>query len=353
MLSALTVAPAPVVVETALGVRGTDCLLRSVHAARLPATLAPGKVDALYVGNRDTSAYNAFLWTPVVKGGAGLVSAGLPSGQSAGQRTWQRYAGGYLRVTYGETTCGELVVGAFHLDRGASRGTEWQAEYRTASGVALGGGAWVARGSGDARFVKASYRALGPQRGYIVTAQAQSLDGMWRPGVWMAVLRHGWFGAAGLDGEQVRVTGAYVRPRARGRVREAAEVVYVDNAVGAHPGPRVLFANMTLGFEGGFLDTPARLGRAMGPTGLEFGNPLGYARPTWNRRLEPWEMGGLADVRVDWARLPNGASIARYDGIIFPLQLDGALGPLDRVLFLGGFVRREPGLDSQIGRAHV
>ncbi len=62
-------------------------------------------------------------------------------------------------------------------------------------------------------------------------------------------------------------------------LRPAVEVLYVDNTIGHFSGTRNLFANVTLKYGGGFLSHPARLGRAMGPQGTEYGNPLGFLTP--------------------------------------------------------------------------
>ena len=42
----------------------------------------------------------------------------------------------------------------------------------------------------------------------------------------------------------------------------------------------------------------------MGPQGLEFGNPLGFLFPTWNRRLEVWELGKLGAARFERIEYP-------------------------------------------------
>ena len=128
----------------------------------------------------------------------------------------------------------------------------------------------------------------------------------------------------------------YVSPKGEGPIRPAAEVLYVDNTIGDLPGSRLLFVNGTLKFGGGFLSHPARLGRAMGPQGLEYGSPRGFLQPTWNRCLDVWELGGLVNVRFRRLDLPDDTVSETYEAVVFPFQFDQEDNCLDSV-FLGGF----------------
>jgi len=56
------------------------------------------------------------------------------------------------------------------------------------------------------------------------------------------------------------------------------------------------------------------------PQGLEFGNPLGFLFPTWNRRLDIWEIGALANFRVVKLDFPNGTRNEEYEATVFPFQ---------------------------------
>jgi hypothetical protein len=143
-------------------------------------------------------------------------------------------------------------------------------------------------------------------------------------------------GVYGYDGEQWRSTLAYVAPESWKTVRPVIEAIYTDNSIGERDGPRSLFVNGSLKFEGGFLSHAARLGRAMGPQGLEYGNPLGFIFPTWNRRLEIWEMGSLLDFRLERIEPPHGVAQERYEGAIFPFQLQPTRNRWLDAFFVGG-----------------
>jgi hypothetical protein len=134
-----------------------------------------------------------------------------------------------------------------------------------------------------------------------------------------------------------------VSPKEGAKYRPVFEALYVDNNAGGNKGVRYLFVNSTLGFDGGFLSHPARLGRAMGPTGLEFGNPLGFifnskVPNNWNRKLNSWEMGRMIDFRLENFVQPN----KDYDGygqlVTFPFQFDNNKNLLDPFYAGGEFV---------------
>ena len=60
-------------------------------------------------------------------------------------------------------------------------------------------------------------------------------------------------GVVGFDGEQRRTTFGYVAPKNENtQWRPSLEVLYVDNRIGKLAGPQFIFANATLGFNGGF-----------------------------------------------------------------------------------------------------
>ena len=80
-----------------------------------------------------------------------------------------------------------------------------------------------------------------------------------------------------------------------------------------------------------------RLGRAMGPQGLEFGNPLGFLSPSFNRLPDAWEIGDVVDFRVIVNHPPNGNNTANYEALVFPFQIGGSTGLL-RALFVGAAV---------------
>ena len=171
---------------------------------------------------------------------------------------------------------------------------------------------------------------------YIITAQYQEIGKEESAGGYLAIYDDVWMLASGSDGEQWRATLGFIAPDNNSFLRPAFETLYVDNTIGNIAGIEFLFINSTLRYKGGFLCHPARLGRAMGPTGIEYGNPLGFLAPTWNRRLDVWELGQLADFRLDRIKSSTGVVTARYETVIFPSQFDENDNFLDN-FYMGGF----------------
>jgi len=227
-----------------------------------------------------------------------------------------------------------------------STAIEFQSEYRAPFGLGLGGG-FVEKYSSavDTIFGKVSYRNKLSYFNYILEMQVQDVAGRTSGGGYVAFYDEQLMLASGYDGEQWRTCLGYIAPVRETRFRPALEVLYVDNSIGEQDGPKILFANATLKFSGGFLSHKARLGRAMGPTGLEFGNPLAFLFPTWNRRLDLWELGGLGNFRLERRELPDGSTTERYEALAFPFQFDESENVLD-YLFVGGFHSRTPAEDS-------
>lgn len=300
--------------------------------------LNPGKIDFLYRGREADNSYNAFLWTPLFKGGGGTL---VPK---SGEAT--TYLGGFLRPLQAMPDKGELILGAQGVEANNRRDLEAQAEYRLPLGLGIGGGFVEARESGnDIQFGKLTWRNKIRGWNYILELQAQDVEHSVSPGGYVAAYDAQFMGVAGHDGEQWRATAGYVAPTNRTPFRPAAEVLYVDNSIGEFDGARSIFVNGTLRLQGGFLSHPARLGRAMGPQGLEYGNPLGFLFPTWNRRLETWEMGGLLDVRYEHIWLPNRTTQERVDAALFPFQFRKTRSVFDG-LFVGASYTRTPVMDN-------
>jgi hypothetical protein len=302
--------------------------------------LRPGKLDFLYRHRRDDDLYNFFAFTPSFKGGAGMFDT--YGGEPA------RYAGGFLRPLAPWPDKGDLIVGVQGVEVDPRSDYEVQAEYRLPTGLGLGGGFVDASDpTADVTFAKMTFRNRWRGLHYILAPQVQETAGETSPGGYVALYNDLFMGVGGTDGEQWRATFGFIAPARKSAAgaqtgirtlfRPTAEVLYVDNSIGDLIGPRVLFVNATLGFQGGFLSHPARLGRAMGPQGLEFGNPLGFLFPTWNRRLEVWEMGSLMDARLERIRFPNRTTQERYEAILYPLQFDETPHWVDGLFAGGGY----------------
>lgn len=111
----------------------------------------------------------------------------------------------------------------------------------------------------------------------------------------------------GSDGEQWRSILAYISPeRGPNELRPAIEMFYVDNTIGKVDGSKDMIVASSLGFRKGFLGARGPIGpHPMGPTGVEFSNPLGYLNPNFNRRLTAWEVGESVNFRYIHSTLPN------------------------------------------------
>lgn len=252
------------------------------------------------------------------------------------------YGGGFLRPLAPWPDLGDLILGGHVVEAGMRHDYEFQGEYRLPVGLGFGGGFVDASDDSlDTRFAKITYRQKYRSWNYILEVQVQEFGEETSAGGYGAFYNDQWMLAAGSDGEQWRATAAYIAPETRGPLRIAAEALYVDNSIGTLVAPRAFFGNITLKYEGGFLSHAARLGRAMGPQGLEFGNPLGFLLPTWNRRLEVWELGRLAGARMERIELSERTATERYEALVFPFQFVGADNFLDG-FFVGGAYLRNP-----------
>ena len=311
-----------------------------------------GKIDAFYdLRDNGDSQVNSILWTPVFKGGYGVIAS-----ESGGQDT--HYLGGFARPLVARPELGELILGAQEVLKGDSKQTEVQGEYRLPSGLGFGGG-FVDRNLSDqdVQFAKISYRNEWQGIKYILSTQWQNFQGQNYPGGYVALYNKELMATWGSDGEQWRSTFGYVAPdQGVNSLRPALEVFYVDNTIGKINGSKDLMVTGSLGFRKGFLGHDSRLARAMGPTGLEFGNPLGYLNPNFNRRLNAWEVGEFVNFRYIHKTLPNAGREETLETAVYPGQLLG-IDSLVSAVFVGvGVTSPKPGEDGvsgQIGRAHV
>ncbi|MGI8605363.1 MAG: hypothetical protein ACR2OZ_20510 [Verrucomicrobiales bacterium] len=300
----------------------------------------PGKLDFVYrhLTATEENRYNGFLWTPLFKGGGGILDPH--------DRQSIAYGGGFVRPLAAWPEAGDLIIGSHVVDFGDRRDYEIQGEYRLPMGLGFGGGfVNTANPATDVIFGKITYRDKLQSWNYILELQLQEFGEETSLGGYAAFYNEQFMLVGGTDGEQWRVTAGYLAPETANLFRPAVEILYVDNSIGELAGPRTWFGNLTLKYDGGFLSHPARLGRAMGPQGLEFGNPLGFLLPTWNRRLEVWELGGLAGARAERIEMPNNSVSERYEALIFPFQFAPADNRLDG-FFIGGAYLKNPARDT-------
>jgi hypothetical protein len=294
-----------------------------------------GKLDSNfnYYDNGDF-ANNNILWTPAFKGGGGTVIS-----QTGGQDI--NYYGGYVRPLVAKPEIGELFLGAQQVLQGDRISSEVQGEYRLPNGLGVGGG-FVDRSQStqDAKFASVSYKNQWQDFKYQVTTQWQSFNGKDYGGGYLAAYNKEYMLSYGNDGEQWRSTFGYVAPQITEKLRPALEVLYVDNSIGKIGTDKSLMVSGSLGFSKGFLSHEARLGRAMGPTGMQFSNPLGYLNtgtdPTFNRRAESWELGGLFNFRyINTSDVSGKPRTETFEANMFPAQFFDINNLLSSV-FIGG-----------------
>jgi hypothetical protein len=298
-----------------------------------------GKIDAFY-DLKDSGDFqvNSILWTPVFKGGHGVQVS-----ETGGQDL--NYFGGFARPLLPRPELGDLILGAQEVLQGDSKQTEVQGEYRLPSGLGFGGG-FVDRNLSDQdiKFAKMSYRNEWQSVKYIVSTQWQQFKEQDYPGGYVALYNKQLMASWGSDGEQWRGTMGYVAPdQGANELRPAIEMFYVDNTIGDINGSKDMMVTGSLGFRKGFLGHESRLGRAMGPTGAEFSNPLGYLNPNFNRRLTAWEVGEFVNFRYIHKTLPNKGREETLETAVYPGQLLGT-DNLINALFVGvGVTSPHPG----------
>lgn len=277
-----------------------------------------GKAD-VYYDRQDNGNFqiNTMLWTPAVKGGHGIIVSNTGAKDS-------NYYGGFVRPLLNHTEWGDLILGAQQIEQGNTSQTEFQGEYRLPMGLGFGGG-FVEKDLSNQfqgiQFAKISYRHKWNNIHYIISTQWQNYQNQDDAGGYIAVYNPQLMASWGSDGEQWRSTLAYVAPdKGEKHFRPAIEAFYVDNSIGNIIGSKDLMLSGSLGFRKGFLGHESRLGRAMGPSGVEFSNPLGYLNPNFNRRLTAWEIGDFINFRFIYKNLPNGKREQTLETAVYPTQ---------------------------------
>ncbi|HEV8714868.1 MAG TPA: hypothetical protein VGX03_18815 [Candidatus Binatia bacterium] len=300
----------------------------------------PGMLDFHQRLNDGGESTNLALWTPVFRGGVGRID--LKHGPTL------TYAGGFLRALAAAPDAGDLILAAQTLSRTGVEAWEAQGEYRLPTGVLLPGSLGVGAGyvsqdrfGPNIWFTKLSYRdALRDGWQTIASVQIQEVGQRTSPGGYLALYNSRLMFTGGTDGEQWRTTVGYVHPTTGGQFRPAFEFFYVDETIGAGSGGKFLLATATLGYEGwGFLSHDSRLGRALGPQGLAFSNPIGFLLPMWNRLFDVTEVGGLLNGRVAETHDASGMTNRDWQLVGFPFQFDGVKDWKDW-LFIGVGLRQ-------------
>lgn len=307
--------------------------------------LKGGKLDAYY-DRQDNGSFqvNSILWTPVVKGGHGIIVS------ETGAKDINYY-GGFVRPLLTHPEWGDLILGAQSIIQGNKNQVEVQGEYRLPFGFGFGGG-FVDREANrqDVKFAKISFRNKWQDINYILSTQWQRYQNKDYAGGYVALYNKSLMATWGSDGEQWRSAFGYIAPdQGEKKLRPALEVLYVDNSIGNVDGSKDLMVTGSLGFRKGFLSHEARLGRAMGPTGMEFSNPHGYLNLDFNRRLTVWEVGDFVNFRFIHKTLPTGKREETLETALYPLQCLGNDNLLS-ALFVGvGNTSPNPSKDGVSG----
>ncbi len=306
----------------------------------------PGLLDFHLKINDNGNVSNVAIWTPLFRGGIGRTD---PT-----QGTPTEYAGGFFRPLVKRPNAGDLVLAVQTTRSNDGTALEVQAEYRlppgtlTPGSLGLGGG-YVKQDFGPTiRFLKTSYRdTIGNALNVVGSLQVQETDQDSSVGGYFALYGTSLMLAGGTDGEQWRSAFGYIHPdRADGGMRPAFEVFRVDQTIGNLDGATFQLAMGTLRYSsGGFLQHESRLGRALGPQGLQFTNPVGFLQPMWNRLATVPEIGSLMSARVIETKLPSGFRFRESELIAYPFQFRerSALG---NALFVGGGLRETTGSDD-------
>ncbi len=303
----------------------------------------PAKVDFITTFKEKYTNANAFFWSKSLKAGFGTVYKGDTTGVV-------HYGGAWFRPLSFTKYKGDLIIGAnYHMPTPAAAFWDVQIEHRHAFGLTYGGGAYqlgITKKSIN-YWGKIGFRKTIKKWSFIVSAQVTPLTNgsintldLIRPGGYAAIYHPTFMVTGGYAFTQFRTGLAIMSPKEGAKYRPVFDALYIDNNTGRFTGARYLWVNATLGFDGGFLSHAARLGRNMGPTGLEYGNPLGFlANPAmvinWNRKLNTWEMGHMVNFRLENFVLPN----KNYNGyaqlVVNPVEFLKTKHPLLDPIFIG------------------
>jgi len=325
---------------------------------RMPFSQVPAKddsgrklmQDAIFeLFHRYTNAqqqYNLIFWGSRIKGGGGFI-------QNAQGST---YYGGIF--AHPQVNFGEITLASHFVSDGKNSEYELKAEYRLLNGLSFGGG-YISDSYAQQKlgFAKISWHRNLEDWNFIVSGQSLQINEKNYMGGYGAVFNANTMMAMGYDGEELRATIGYIAPQQkRSPIRPAAEIFWIDRSLGTEiGGSNFLLAMATLGYKGGILSHPARLGRAMGPWGLEYSNPITFKTPTWNRLLNTWEQGGLANFRLSYSGISPKNYTWRTEVSSFPFQFFDVSRYL-KGCFVGAYhlaVPTQQSVGSSAGWSHV
>lgn len=229
--------------------------------------------------------------------------------------------GGLVRPSLEPTGGGEFILGGNYFSRAGTRQWEVQAKFIAPNGLGFSAGFVEAGVADELWFASAVARGKRGTLNYQLSVLAQSgADGI-SPGGYAALHGEHLFVGGGSDGEHWRVLGSWsANNSSRSAFDPSIEFLLVDHTIGRLAGEKFQFVNGSLKRNTGFLSTASRLGRALGPQGLQFANPVTFLSQPWSRTADVWEIGEIVNVRFARRMLPDGAVSALAQAVIFPMQ---------------------------------
>jgi len=258
----------------------------------------------------DKEVANLVVWGDTITGGANVT-------RDEGDVT-RTSLGLYFQNNPSMKT--DYKIGVNYRSIGDEDSFEIQGTLGLTNHVSVGGG-YLARENGeDIPFLRGEYKKSKNGVSYVV-APTLVKDSTVKAGIYAAAYSDQYFASVGSDGEQRRALLAFIAPKGDGKLRPAAELFYVDPTIGKTSGAQFLFVNASIQYRGGFLSSKSRLGRALGPQGTHYGNPLSYLSVDWNRAVDVWEIGGLANFRMIKRNFPNGVEVNSTQFVAFPIDL--------------------------------
>jgi len=255
---------------------------------------------------------NLILRQPFLVGGVSFDAAEREPDVSA--------FGAFARAGWDPPAQGELVFGGNYVEAADSRQWEVQARYVAPGGLGMGAGYADLEASGDTWFVNPTVTGKSGTLNYHLGPVAQNGPGGLSVGAYAALYTGHLFLGGGNDGEHWRLLAAWSANNGERAVDPSLEVLFVDHGIGRLDGERFLFVNGSLKRNAGFLSTGSRLGRALGPQGMQFANPVSFLSQPWSRTADVWETGGVMNLRLARREFPGGRTSLLAQGVVFPFQ---------------------------------
>lgn len=230
---------------------------------------------------------------------------------------------------------GELAFGGNYLANAGLRQWEVQAKYVASGGIGMGAGFARLEAAGDTWFVSAIAKGQRGTLSYHINPLIQDNPNGLSFGGYAALYTDHLFLSGGSDGEHWRALGAWsAHNGGDSDIDPSIEILFVDDGIGRLDGGRFLFVNGSLKRNKGFLSTGSRLGRALGPQGLQFANPVAFLSQPWSRTVDVWETGGIMNLRLARRAIRGESTTTLAQAVVFPMQTFGGAARF-RGLFAG------------------